>query len=131
MLSRSGRCAGIMVLASTLAACATAAPPDPAIGFDVAYAEPANASHARLLAAGGRQLDASSVSAVLERMSRPQALAAVGATPADRLELRADGAVCLAAKGEPSCRFVVADGAQYRLFDTRGMPRGSLTPSPG
>ncbi|MEO1092048.1 MAG: hypothetical protein AAFX81_15580 [Pseudomonadota bacterium] len=121
----------IAVLATAISACASLEPGEPRPDISTASQRPFDAPQADVLLAGGRLLNADEVSALLATLGEPAFVRAAGGGLDSRLQVRGDGSFCLNMRDLRSCRLVVADGADYRLFDHTGAPRGTLTPSRG
>jgi hypothetical protein len=124
------RRSSMLALPVLLAAC-SGTPPDPAIGFRAAAAQPAEAGLDEVVAAGGRVLGADAVRSVVASLGETTFLQRLGGSAGTRLVLRSDGAACLDDRADARCRRIVADGTDYRVFTLAGEPRGTLTPSAG
>jgi len=118
-------------LALSVAACGISPPPDPRVDFARASTLPLSASLDQLTAVGARVLDAEAVRSVVATMGSDTFATAIGGTATDDLLIRADGAACLNEPEPPSCRRIVADGFNYRVFELSGEPLGTLTPARG
>lgn len=121
--------ATLAVLAPLVACSGT--PPDPAIGFASAQALPASATYGELVAAGGRVLGVDALRTVVATMGEDASLQALGGRAGDRLVIREDAAACTDPGDNATCRRVVADGTNFRVFTLDGEPTGTLNPSRG
>jgi len=120
----------MLALLVLLAACSQT-PPDPAIGFQAAAAQPPDARLDEVVAAGGRVLGADAVRSVVATMGETAFLERLGGSAGDGLTLQSDGSVCIDDTVDTPCRRIVADGTDFRIFTLGGEPRGTLTPSAG